>query len=45
MITLNQNLEGDYRMLVSPSNQRPQAYLYAFNLQDVIPVFTLPLCP
>ena len=45
MIPLNQNLEGDYRIVVSPSNQRPQAYLYAFNLQDVIPVFTFPLRP
>ncbi|MGB3556925.1 MAG: DUF4058 family protein [Geitlerinemataceae cyanobacterium] len=43
MIALNQNIERDYRILVSPSNQRPQAYLYAFDLQDVIPVFTLPL--
>ncbi len=45
MITLNQNIECDYRILVSPSNQRPQAYLYAFNIQDMIPVFTLPLRP
>ncbi len=45
MITLNQNIEHDYCILVSPNNQRPQAYLYTFNIQDVIPVFTLPLLP
>lgn len=45
MISLNQNIERDYRILVSPSEQRPQAYLYAFNLQDLIPVFTVPLRP
>ncbi len=27
MITLNQNIERDYCILVSPNNQRPQAYL------------------
>lgn len=45
MITLNQNIEHDYCILVSPSNQRPQAYLYTFKIQDMIPVFTLPLLP
>ncbi|NES22008.1 MAG: DUF4058 family protein [Symploca sp. SIO3E6] len=45
MIVLDQNIEHDYRILVSPSNQRPQAHLYAFNLQDAIPVFSLPLSP
>ncbi|WP_363268721.1 DUF4058 family protein [Okeania sp. SIO2B3] len=40
MITLNQNIEHDYCILVSPNNQRPQAHLYAFNIQDMIPVFT-----
>ncbi|NER49696.1 MAG: DUF4058 family protein, partial [Symploca sp. SIO1A3] len=43
MIALDQNIKGDYRILISPSHQRPQAYLYAFNLQDAIPVFSLPL--
>jgi Protein of unknown function (DUF4058) len=32
-----------YRILVSAQEQRPQADLYAFNLQDPIPVFPLPL--
>jgi hypothetical protein len=45
MITLDRNIECDYRILVSPSEQRPQAYLYAFKLQDMIPAFTLPLRP
>ncbi|MEM6838068.1 MAG: DUF4058 family protein [Cyanobacteria bacterium P01_C01_bin.120] len=32
-----------YRILVSSSQQRPQAALYAFNLPDPIPAFHLPL--
>jgi Protein of unknown function (DUF4058) len=32
-----------YRILVSAQEKRPQADLYAFNLQDTIPVFPLPL--
>ncbi len=32
-----------YRILVSPEEKRPQADLYAFNLTDPIPCFTLPL--
>jgi hypothetical protein len=34
---------SDYRILVSRSPQRPKAALYAFNLQDEIPLFPLPL--
>ena len=37
------NLESHYRMLVSRGDCRPYADLYAFNLQDVIPSFPLPL--
>ncbi len=33
----------DYRILVSRSQQRPQADLYGFQLQDEIPTFALPL--
>ncbi|MBW4575213.1 MAG: DUF4058 family protein [Aphanothece sp. CMT-3BRIN-NPC111] len=33
----------DYRILVSRSNHRPQAQLYAFNVQQEIPKFLLPL--
>lgn len=36
---------SSYRILVSRSNRRPKAELYAFNLQDVIPTFTVPLAP
>lgn len=36
-------VNGDYRILVSRSEQRPQADLYAFNLRDEIPRFPLPL--
>ncbi|HAX80224.1 MAG TPA: hypothetical protein DCY88_31400 [Cyanobacteria bacterium UBA11372] len=34
-----------YRILVSRSNKRPKADLYAFNLPDLIPSFPLPLRP
>jgi hypothetical protein len=36
---------GDYRILVSRSNQRPLANLYDFSLQASIPRFNLPLQP
>jgi hypothetical protein len=32
-----------YRILISRSQQRPRADLYGFNLQDVMPVFPIPL--
>jgi hypothetical protein len=35
----------DYRILVSPAAQRPNAELYGFNLRDRIPSFSLPLKP
>jgi Protein of unknown function (DUF4058) len=35
--------QSDYRILVSRSNTRPTADLYAFNLPDTIPSFPLPL--
>lgn len=34
-----------YRILVSRAQQRPRAQLYAFNLQQAIPTFLLPLKP
>jgi hypothetical protein len=37
------NQESHYRILVSRSEKRPRAALYAFNLPDPIPVFPLPL--
>lgn len=37
------NLSWDYRILISRSEQRPQADLYGFNLQEPIPCFPLPL--
>ncbi len=36
-------IESDYRILMSRSGKRPQADLYTFNLQDIIPTFPLPL--
>ncbi|MFM6037648.1 MAG: DUF4058 family protein [Sphaerospermopsis kisseleviana] len=38
------NIESDYRILVCRGNRRPQADLYAFNIQNIIPAFSLPLC-
>ncbi|MEG4490726.1 DUF4058 family protein [Microcoleus sp. D3_18_C4] len=40
---LNNSIQSDYRVLVSPSNRRPFAELYAFNLRDSLPIFPLPL--
>jgi len=37
--------QSHYRILVSRSNTRPTADLYAFNLPDAIPSFRLPLRP
>jgi hypothetical protein len=37
------NISSQYRILVSRGNCRPNADLYAFNLQEVIPAFPLPL--
>ncbi|QYX31550.1 DUF4058 family protein [Sphaerospermopsis torques-reginae] len=37
------HIESDYRILVCRGNRRPQADLYAFNIQDIIPAFSLPL--
>ncbi|MEL6161749.1 MAG: DUF4058 family protein [Cyanobacteria bacterium J06623_5] len=37
------NVQSNYRILVSRSEQRPRAELYAFNLSDNIPKFQLPL--
>ncbi|NJK67150.1 MAG: DUF4058 family protein [Microcoleus sp. CSU_2_2] len=43
MPTLNSSIKSDYRVLVSRSDRRPFAELYAFNLRDSLPVFLLPL--
>ena len=43
MPVFNYNLESDYRILVSRQESRPQADMYAFNLQQNIPLFALPL--
>ncbi|MGC1309765.1 MAG: DUF4058 family protein [Phormidesmis sp.] len=34
---------GDYRLLISPSEQRPRAQLYTWTVMEPIPVFALPL--
>lgn len=43
MTILNPAISSQYRILVSRSNSRPSADLYAFNLPDPIPAFPLPL--
>ncbi len=43
MPILNNPIQSDYRVLVSRSDRRPFAELYAFNLRDSLPVFPLPL--
>lgn len=43
MPILNPAIQSHYRILVSRSNTRPKAQLYAFNLPNRIPEFPLPL--
>ncbi len=43
MLILQNDIPSNYRILVSRSEYRPQADLYAFNLQNQIPAFSLPL--
>jgi hypothetical protein len=43
ILPLPDSLQTHYRILVSASAHRPQASLYAFNVQDPIPAFPLPL--
>jgi hypothetical protein len=43
MPILGNQIQSDYRILVSRSELRPQAELYPFNLQEQIPSFILPL--
>jgi len=45
IVSLPKTLQTHYRILVSASAARPQASLYAFNLQEPIPAFPLPLQP
>ena len=40
---LQNNVQTDYRILVSRSSKRPKADLYAFNLPNLIPFYPLPL--
>jgi hypothetical protein len=43
LVQLPEQLQTHYRIWVSASANRPQASLYAFNLQDPMPAFPLPL--
>lgn len=44
MTILNIHIQSHYRVLISRADKRPKADLYAFNLQNKIPSFSLPLC-
>lgn len=37
------NVQTDYRILLSRASKRPKADLYAFNLPNLIPFYPLPL--
>ena len=43
LVVFNNGMKSDYRILVSRKKTRPNADLYAFNLRDKIPDFSLPL--
>jgi Protein of unknown function (DUF4058) len=43
MLVLENNIHSSYRILLSRSDFRPKADLYAFNIQQPIPSFLLPL--
>lgn len=43
LVSFNNGMKSDYRILVSRKKMRPKADLYTFNLQDKIPNFSLPL--
>jgi hypothetical protein len=43
MPMMGNDIQSHYRILVSRGDRRPYADLYAFNLQDIIPSFPLPL--
>ncbi|MHC5734802.1 DUF4058 family protein [Nostoc sp.] len=43
MLVFGDVTQNDYRILVSRAENRPKSDLYAFNLQNVIPAFPLPL--
>jgi hypothetical protein len=43
MLVFGDGTQNHYRILISRGETRPQADLYAFNLQSIIPPFPLPL--
>ncbi|MFY7803655.1 MAG: DUF4058 family protein [Limnoraphis robusta] len=43
MPILGENIQSDYRVLVSDQEHRPNAELYPFNLRDRLPSFSIPL--
>jgi hypothetical protein len=43
MPIIGNNIESHYRILVGRGNRRPSADLYAFNIQNIMPTFPLPL--
>ena len=45
MSVVGARVKSDYRILVSRSDTRPTADMYAFNVQNQIPLFPVPLLP
>lgn len=45
MAVVGPDVESDYRILVSRGAERPRARLFAFNLRQPIPDFSVPLLP
>ncbi|WP_413163887.1 DUF4058 family protein [Capilliphycus salinus ALCB114379] len=43
MPILAEDIQSDYRVLVSDEERRPRATLYPFNLRDSLPIFSIPL--
>jgi hypothetical protein len=43
MPVIGNDIDSNYRVLVCRGNRRPKADLYAFNVQDPMPAFPLPL--
>ena len=44
-MNITEDIKTDYRIIISRSDRRPEAHLYAFNLPQEIPSIPLPLKP
>ena len=45
MPVIGEEVQSDYRVLISRGDTRPRSQLYAFTLRDPLPSFVLPLLP